>query len=89
MPAPPLSWNFADMAVDEFLTRYKNAIPVFIRRRLLCIGCPFGHMHSVRDACTEHGIEPEPLLRELAEHVIPHERPEHQAETSEPRKEGP
>ncbi|MBK1625045.1 DUF1858 domain-containing protein [Afifella marina] len=89
MPAPPLSWTFADMAVDEFLTRYKNAIPVFMRRRLLCIGCPFGHIHSVRDACTEHQIEPEPLLRELADLVTPHERPEHRTGPSAPRKEEP
>ncbi|WP_102958598.1 DUF1858 domain-containing protein [Mangrovicella endophytica] len=44
------------MTVDELLTCHTVLIPVFIRHRMHCIGCPLARFHSVRDACREHGL---------------------------------
>ncbi|WP_329610391.1 DUF1858 domain-containing protein [Jiella pelagia] len=64
---PRLSSVRPDLAVDDLLKRHKAAIPVFIRRRMLCIGCPFAPSHTIADACREHGIELDSLLAELAD----------------------
>ncbi|MCB8836773.1 DUF1858 domain-containing protein [Aurantimonas sp. VKM B-3413] len=64
---PHLSAIRPDLAVDDLLRRHKAAIPVFIRRRMLCVGCPFAPIHTIADACLEHGVELESLLAELAD----------------------
>jgi len=60
-----------DMLVDELMMAHKSTIPVFIRHKLLCIGCPFGRIHNVRDACLEHGISFEDFLADLKAAVAP------------------
>ncbi|NDW07677.1 DUF1858 domain-containing protein [Jiella pacifica] len=64
---PHLSSIRPDLAVDDLLRRHKAAIPVFIRRRMLCIGCPFAPSHTIADACREHGIELDSMLAELVD----------------------
>ncbi|WP_353828475.1 hypothetical protein [Mesorhizobium sp.] len=36
-----------------------------IRHRMLCVGCPFGTLHTVADACREHEISEEDFVLEL------------------------
>jgi hybrid cluster-associated redox disulfide protein len=53
------------MSVDEIMRRWPATIRVFIRNRMLCIGCPIGVFHSVRDACEAHNLDEEYFSREL------------------------
>ncbi|MDJ1158210.1 DUF1858 domain-containing protein [Chelatococcus sp. SYSU_G07232] len=46
----------ADMLVDEVMRRWPATIPVFIRHRLRCVGCPIALFHTVAEACTEHDV---------------------------------
>jgi len=54
-----------DMTVDEIMRRWPSTIRVFIRHRMLCIGCPIGVFHTVADACEAHGLDEEVFSREL------------------------
>jgi hybrid cluster-associated redox disulfide protein len=54
-----------NMTVDEIMRRWPATIRVFIRNRMLCIGCPIGIFHTVRDACEAHDLEEESFSREL------------------------
>src|SRR5690554_5416205 len=56
-----------EMTVDEIMRRWPATIRVFIRNRMLCIGCPIGVFHTVKDACDAHRIELEFFSRELLE----------------------
>lgn len=55
----------AETIVDDLMTQYPMTIPVFLRHHAHCIGCPVGAHHSVADACREHGVPAEVLLRDL------------------------
>ncbi len=51
--------------VDEIMRRWPTTIRLFIRNRMLCIGCPIGIFHTVRDACDAHGLDEAAFMREL------------------------
>lgn len=61
---PPLTID-SEMTVDEIMRRWPATIRVFIRNRMLCIGCPIGVFHTVKDACAAHDLDEESLSREL------------------------
>lgn len=53
------------MTVSELLTHHPSAISVFLRRKMLCVGCPTERFHTLEDVARIHGIAMEKLLREL------------------------
>lgn len=53
------------MTVDEIMRRWPTTIRVFINNRMLCIGCPIGIFHTVKDACEAHDRDEENVTREL------------------------
>lgn len=55
-----------DSVVDALMSADAAAIPVFIRHRLHCPGCPAAAFHTLADACRAHGVSPEPVLADLA-----------------------
>lgn len=59
---PPIT---PDTILDEMMAAYKATIPLFIHRKMLCIGCPVARLHDVREACQEHGIPLQEFLDEL------------------------
>jgi hybrid cluster-associated redox disulfide protein len=54
-----------NMTVDEIMRRWPATIRVFIRYRMLCIGCPIGIFHTVKDACEAHDLDRVIFSREL------------------------
>jgi hybrid cluster-associated redox disulfide protein len=54
-----------DTSVDEIMRRWPMTIRVMIRHRMLCVGCPFGTLHTVADACREHQVPEEDFVQEL------------------------
>lgn len=59
---PPIA---ADMPVDAVMTAHRGTIALFIRRGMLCVGCPVGRIHDVADACAAHGVPLEGFLADL------------------------
>lgn len=59
----------ADTILDDLMETYRFTIPLFIHRKLMCIGCPIAHMHDVRQACFEHGISLSEFLEDINETI--------------------
>ena len=55
------------MTVDEIMRRWPETMRVMMRHKMLCIGCPIGIFHTVRDACEAHRLDEETFSRELLE----------------------
>lgn len=55
----------SDTLVNELMSVHRSAIPVFVRHRMHCVGCPIGHLHTVKEACAAHGVELAAFLCEL------------------------
>ncbi len=54
-----------DQTVDEIMRRWPATIRVFMRRQMLCVGCPIGPFHTLEEACAEHGLAEDAFCREL------------------------
>lgn len=59
------------MTVDEIMRRWPSTIRVFISNRMLCIGCPIGVFHTVKDACDAHGLNEAAVTRQLLDAIDP------------------
>lgn len=51
------SINAPDLALADLMNTWPETIPVFLRHRMLCVGCVIGPFHTVVDACREHGVD--------------------------------
>jgi hybrid cluster-associated redox disulfide protein len=54
-----------DLSVDHLMRTWPEAVGVFVRQRMLCVGCPIGPFHTMADACREHSIDEEAFRQEL------------------------
>jgi hybrid cluster-associated redox disulfide protein len=54
-----------DLSVDHLMRTWPELVSVFVRRRMLCVGCPIGPFHTVADACREHFLDEGTFRREL------------------------
>jgi hybrid cluster-associated redox disulfide protein len=62
------------MTVSELMTAYPSAIAVFIKRKMLCVGCPTETFHTIEDAARIHGITLEHLLKDLRKAIDTQEK---------------
>ena len=60
----PLRIDFR-MSVDEIMCRWPATIHVFMRRQMVCVGCPIGPFHTLKDACQEYQLDEDSFLLEL------------------------
>ena len=58
-----------DMALEELMQRWPATISVFLRHRMLCIGCPIAGFHTLLDAAREHDIDLDMLLEEIEDAI--------------------
>lgn len=63
MPRPKL--DDPDLPLAYLMALWPRTIPVFMRHRMLCVGCLIGPFHTLSDACTEYGLDQSDLLAEL------------------------
>jgi hybrid cluster-associated redox disulfide protein len=54
-----------NMTMDEIMREWPQAIPVILRRHMLCVGCPIASFHTLADAAREHGMDEATLGMEL------------------------
>lgn len=54
-----------DTILDDLMRSHTETIPIFIRRRMMCVGCPVVRLHDVRSACREHGVPLDEFLDEV------------------------
>lgn len=54
-----------DLSVDDVMRRWPGTIELFIRYRMLCIGCSIARFCTIREACEDHNIPLSDFLAEL------------------------
>jgi hybrid cluster-associated redox disulfide protein len=62
------------MTVSELMTYHPSAIDVFVKRKILCIGCPTDRFHSIEDVARINGILLKHLQKELRDAICVQER---------------
>ncbi|OZB20458.1 MAG: hypothetical protein B7X55_00330 [Rhodobacterales bacterium 34-62-10] len=60
-----------DLPLQDLMATWPETIPVFIRHRMLCVGCLVSPFHTVMDACAEYGLDVDRFTRELLLAVTP------------------
>lgn len=58
-----------DMTMAEIMARWPAILPVLMKERLLCVGCPISPFHTLADAAEEHGRDADELLRVVSEEI--------------------
>jgi len=53
------------MTVSDLMRVHPSSMDVFIKRKMLCVGCPTESFHTLEDVAHLYGIALEQLLREL------------------------
>jgi hybrid cluster-associated redox disulfide protein len=53
------------MSVLDLLQDWPEAIPVFIRYRMACVGCSMSAFETLHDAARIYGISPEVFLADV------------------------
>lgn len=51
--------------VKELLDRYPQALPAFMRLRLLCAGCPTEAFHTLTDVAKEYDLDIDELMKRI------------------------
>jgi hybrid cluster-associated redox disulfide protein len=58
-----------DLPLGELMARWPATVQVFLRHRMLCVGCLVNPFHTVTDACAEYHLDEDAFLGELREAV--------------------
>lgn len=54
-----------DMSLADLMTRWPETIPVFMRHKMLCVGCLVSPFHTIYDACRAYDLDEETFILEL------------------------
>ncbi|MEO9530843.1 DUF1858 domain-containing protein [Roseibium sp.] len=54
-----------DLTLTSLFELWPETPAVFLRRRMLCFGCPIAPFHTVIDACREYGLDEQAFRAEL------------------------
>lgn len=54
-----------DLALADLMTKWPQTIPVFVRHKMLCVGCLVSPFHTIADACAEYHLDEDVFLAEL------------------------
>lgn len=60
-----------DLPLEDLMSTWPETIAVFMRHKMLCVGCLIGPFHTVIDACAEYGLEVDAFYAELSASITP------------------
>ena len=49
--------NDPELTLNDLMARWPQTIPVFIRHKMLCVGCMVSPFHTVQDACAQYTLD--------------------------------
>ncbi|WP_415157209.1 DUF1858 domain-containing protein [Maritalea sp.] len=61
----PKSTIEPNLSLDEIMQRWPNSIAVFLKHKMICVGCPISGFHTIKDACREYQLDQNTFLVEL------------------------
>ncbi len=65
MPATEQPTINADTNVNWLLEQTPAVVPVFVQRRLHCVGCPLARFETLSDVCDIYGLQLDEFLTAL------------------------
>lgn len=54
-----------DMPLSQLMSTWPQTVPIFLRHKMLCVGCMVTPFHTVSDACLEYGLDEQTFRAEL------------------------
>lgn len=54
-----------DLPLSEMMANWPQTIPVFMRHKMLCVGCLIGPFHTIVEACAEYHLDQDVFMAEL------------------------
>lgn len=54
-----------DLTIDQLLSRWNQVIPVFMRLRMSCVGCPMSPFETLATVAKIYGLPLDNLMTEL------------------------
>ena len=63
MPKRPV--DDPDMTLSELMSAWPQTVAVFLRHRMLCVGCLISPFHTIEDACDEYDLCLDAFVEEL------------------------
>lgn len=58
-----------DLDLEGLMSIWPETISVFLKYKMLCVGCMIGPFHTVTDACLEYGLDEEVFRAELRQAI--------------------
>ena len=52
----PLSLDDPELTLSQVMATWPRTIEVFLRHRMLCVGCVVTPFHTIADACAEYHL---------------------------------
>lgn len=62
MPTPS---NFDELSVQDIMTAWPATISVFLKYKMICVGCQVAPFHTIVEACAEHNVDEDSFRKEL------------------------
>jgi len=66
---PGKGYDNIDMPLADLMNRWPETIPVFLRHKMLCVGCLINPFHTLVDACAEYSLDLDEFISELGEAI--------------------
>ena len=60
-----------DLTIHDLMAVWPETVAVFMKHRMLCVGCVITPFHTVVDACEEHHVDETAFREALAAAVTP------------------
>lgn len=54
-----------NQSIADLITQWPKTIPVFLRHKMLCVGCMVSPFHTIVDACAEHSLDQAAFIADL------------------------
>jgi len=70
-PMSQARYDDPDLLLCDLMERWPETIPVFIRHKMLCVGCVITRYHTLADACQEYGLDKAEFLAEIGRAISP------------------
>ncbi|SHF21581.1 hybrid cluster protein-associated redox disulfide domain-containing protein [Litoreibacter ascidiaceicola] len=62
---PHRKFDDPDLPLQDLMSRWPQTIEVFLRHKMLCVGCMITPFHAVIDACIEYHLDYDTFIDEL------------------------
>lgn len=54
-----------ETSISDLLRDYPQAIPVFLKHRMACVGCSMAAFETIESATSIYGIAPDAFMKEV------------------------